>query len=610
MPGLNIITGRKIIVEDLTRKLGNVEQRMLHSKKYSRFPVLLDNNTSISMTAYDGYPRKIFDSERFSIVLEGFIYNWDDEFIRIKLIELAEKISIVDGDFICTVKEFLLKMDGEFIVCIYDKSEKKLFVMNDFLGCLPLYYYKNDKEMIVSREIKFIVPFLEENKFKREALMEYLLFGFPLDENTLIEGINRIRPATFLWFDTEKNELLKETVLPIDFEHVDPEPCESAIGKIRDLFLSSIKNRSGKLRNKTSVLSLSGGLDSRGTLAGLIYSDNTPKVITNVRNDFGESDYARRVAGEFGLGITPFKINTQIDIEKCKKVVFLKDGLNPTSSAHMLDTLTKVTEDFGENTVFYTGLFGGETVRSIHLTKGLKGVTGLVDFLMETKDEYKYSTTKVCRMLDLSEKAVREHLREHLENYVEKDAHKKYARFRFEYDYRWAGEGEDRNRFYLWTSSPYRSSLFFRRAIAIDENKRDTVFFRDFLNSVDPRTTNVEYFCNDRSIYALNDAGTMGVLRFKERLARHALIRKVGRIIKCVKRSLFSFLKPGEKSTNEKNKDFKKILIDLLKNNKDMLECFSIEETKKIIENEDNMTGLHRLFTIFLYAEIVKEWEN
>ncbi|MDD5634716.1 MAG: hypothetical protein PHW46_05530, partial [Candidatus Omnitrophica bacterium] len=41
-----------------------------------------------------------------------------------------------------------------------------------------------------------------------------------------------------------------------------------------------------------------------------------------------------------------------------------------------------------------------------------------------------------------------------------------------------------------------------------------------------------------------------------------------------------------------------------------MLECFSIEETKKIIENEDNMTGLHRLFTIFLYAEIVKEWEN
>jgi hypothetical protein len=63
-------------------------------------------------------------------------------------------------------------------------------------------------------------------------------------------------------------------------------------------------------------------------------------------------------------------------------------------------------------------------------------------------------------------------VKERIEEFTERDVYKKYLRFRHEYDIRYAGEGEDRNRFYFWTISPYYSYRYFSYAMSIPENRK------------------------------------------------------------------------------------------------------------------------------------------
>jgi asparagine synthase (glutamine-hydrolysing) len=198
------------------------------------------------------------------------------------------------------IKQFLLDTDGEFIVLIYDKQEKGLCIFNDRLGRLPLYYHKSNDLLVMSREIKFIYPFLESIEFDKTSLMEYLLYEFPLGERTLIRNVNRLLPATAIQLNINDNQLYKKNIVPLNF---DVAVIEESIATLKKLFLNGLENRVRKIGDKKPLISLSGGLDSRATLGGLVSLDIKPDGITYdlKQENRGEIDYVQKIAEEFGI---------------------------------------------------------------------------------------------------------------------------------------------------------------------------------------------------------------------------------------------------------------------------------------------------------------------
>ena len=215
MVGVNVLIASE--ASNYHGKFSDSQNTMLHYPSYKANILYKDSCALVGSTAYEQYPITSFEDPTFFIVLEGMIYNIDDAAIREDLFAIANEVH-KGGSFKETITRFLAQADGEFIVLIYDKQTRDLCVFNDALGRLPFFWYKNDEVLAFSREIKFMYPFIGQITFHRLALMEYLLYGFALGERTLIEGVERLLPATLVMYRALDHTLSKEQVLPLTFE--------------------------------------------------------------------------------------------------------------------------------------------------------------------------------------------------------------------------------------------------------------------------------------------------------------------------------------------------------------------------------------------------------
>ncbi len=79
-----------------------------------------------------------------------------------------------------------------------NKGNNEIAIINDALGRLPMYYYKADGQLLISREIRFISTLINIKKFDKMAIAQYLLFGYSLGKRTLLENISRLEAATLI----------------------------------------------------------------------------------------------------------------------------------------------------------------------------------------------------------------------------------------------------------------------------------------------------------------------------------------------------------------------------------------------------------------------------
>ena len=136
--------------------------------------------------------------------------------------------------------------------------------------------------------------------------------------------------------------------------------------------------------------------------------------------------------------------------------------------------------------------------------------------------------------------------------------------------------------------------------MSIDENKKDTLFFRNFLYALDPRTCTVRYYNNGMS---LNNIWMLRLLALTERiLPRHPKIRLCVKSVMDIKKML--------KFSKKKNKERiyeKKLLLELLNNSNEIRKYFSLKETTEIIEKEERIDKLHRILTLFMYMNHIEK---
>lgn len=442
-------------------------QSLFRNNRYSHKTFVNQNNCFIATHSHDLYPIHVFDSNNYLTVLEGMIYNDDPEIIVKNIIDHLNQNNITE------IANQIKNIDGEFCAIFREKDTGIVTLINDHFGRLPMYFKKTKEGIAISREIQFILNVDDQEEINRLSVAHQLLFGYTLGEHTLWEDIKRIQPNSIIQINPENPRLEYKS-----FFKLDKQEQPGSIRKLSDTFEEALKNRLEKFPN--AVLSLSGGLDSR-LIAAATSHLNYDVICATYSSEGKTNDLDVKIARD---------VKTMLEFSK--HYVF-ETAAKPDSSAILLQSkagLNYLGMDFilpfhewhqKNNFISITGDGGDKFFVDLIPNQKLTTPKQFLNFLIHHNGNTSVKT--VSEITGLSEDEIEESILAHVTGYPDKKWDERYMSFLIrERGINWLFEGEDRSRYFTWTTSPYYApsvimeSLKFTQA----EKKHAKLFIRLF----------------------------------------------------------------------------------------------------------------------------------
>lgn len=273
------------------------------------------------------------------------------------------------------------RVNGLFLVAIWNKHERSLTLINDRLGLHPLYYHDNGTRLIFAPESKALLcdPKIER-KLDTDALADFFTFGSIFGDRTFVSGVRVMPPGTVMHYRAGKLTQRRYWDFPFVEEPSGEKSAREYVDELdhvlRDVFRRQTKDpcRYG--------MSLSGGRDSR-IVAGYLGAAVSPlSTFTFGDPNSDEVRFARRCCEIIGgryhhvEGLTDDLPNT------FQKVVWLTEGPIDTPEYYRLGQAMAAEVDVAFNGHAGDVLGGRWVTRSI---AHASGVSAVVD---ETYERY------------------------------------------------------------------------------------------------------------------------------------------------------------------------------------------------------------------------------
>lgn len=448
---------------------------LLFNERYSVTNLLQEKKVRIAITNYKEYPIDVFRSDEFLIIVEGKIYNKSKGKLKAELERLAQTVFDESNEIKEDLTKWLHNADGEFIIVIHNLDDKRIAIFNDSLGRLALYLFQSDSSLIITREISFILNLSFPIKIDTMGIAQFLFFGYPLHTRTLYEQIKRVQPGTLFVIDTTKDYIKTMNVHMYNFDNkIDELPDMGTIlNNMEELFLTASKNRCEK--GFDNILSLSGGLDSRAVLAALEKASINYKTYTFIKDDKSNQDDAN-ISEELS---ELFNMNwnlLQLDQEEQKDISFLletKRGMNELGNNFMVQFLRKLLVKESNRLFYLTGDGGDKVLPGLLPAVKLNSLDELVKYIISTRSSL-FTLTNVLKITGINYNDFCNELFNILNNYSEKIIANKYVRFViFGRGLKWLFEGEDRNRYWFWSITPFYSQPFFNYSMMLPDRVKE-----------------------------------------------------------------------------------------------------------------------------------------
>ncbi len=273
-------------------------------------------------------------------IFNGEIYNYKE--IKRQLENKNYKFKnnsdseIIPAAFRCWGINFINKLNGMFAISIYDRANKKIYLIRDRVGVKPLYYSRFSNKILFASELKGITnypDFLKKVNYK--ALYSYLAFRYPSDgKNIFFKNIFRIEPGCYLEIDLKTYDFKEKMYWEIpqikEDQSMKEQFCQE---KLIHLLNESVEKH--LISDVPVGVLLSGGLDS--SLLSAIASEKVDKKIQTFSVSFNEKKYdeskkAKKVADYIGSQHLNVKINRDNFYENLVNIINVKDA--PISIPH------------------------------------------------------------------------------------------------------------------------------------------------------------------------------------------------------------------------------------------------------------------------------------
>ncbi|MDS0475130.1 asparagine synthase-related protein [Natrinema sp. 1APR25-10V2] len=479
------VTGRTTSSDD--RSFAASLEPLVHTDRYEREVVHESSSCAVGTTAYPEYPVRIVEDEDRWVCLEGRIYDRPDDVLERELLEVATDVLAADGDE-AFLTEWLLETDGEFLLVAVDKDSGRLGLLNDPLARLPTYYFHDGETFLFSRELRYLINEAPIEGFDPMGVAQCLLFGYSLGDRTLVQGANRLRPGTKLTVDPDCGAITETALHRFDFGEptfADRSRSRNA-SELVDRFERACRRRSG--RGSRDVISLSGGLDSRSVLAGYSAEGIPMTAATMASDEFvppSDVEIARELAGELEVDWQRYEVGPPNGSD-LDRIIKTKNGQIGLLTSFILDFFRQLRAEYDASLTYVTGDGGDKVLPDLTPARPLADESELVDYIVE--ENCFLSLEQVARITGLSAEAIRRSVHDRLCMYPESDPDSKYVHFLvYERGVNFLFEGEDRNRFFFWSTTPFYSSDFFRYAMNCPPDQKARYnLYRSFLSELEP----------------------------------------------------------------------------------------------------------------------------
>lgn len=569
-------------------------------------------NISMFMSYYDGYPYMVSKNDRWTIIVEGMIYNLSDEEVIYKCELIANKF-LNNEDYLNEIKGFTDYYDGDFIIQVYDKKSGRYLVFNDYLGRLSLYYSTGNDFFNISREIKTHLEFASKIDVDLKSITEFLMLGFSLGNRTFFKNIHRLKAGQAIIIDDPNNfnNFKVLNICKISYKRKKNDlNKEKILNKLVDQFLLATKNRIHKLReNKYELISdLSGGFDSRALIGALSKYDKNIKYFTYEYIQ-DESIEARQIFNEVGAPgkYIKLKFDNLLDVDSITDLVYKTDGIVDylTTSICYNDavSLKKYLNNYTK--IAHFGGFGGEFIR--HPQKmffksvyyGIKNAfySGqILDTVLSIFNPPSNIPNEIKNYFNIEYKG---------------NAEEQLRKFYYEYYLYHVGHaGEERTRLFNWTVHPIWSKDFVKTTFEeVPLKMTGYNFFIDFMKKIDEKLLSVPIYKR----YDLDMASQRSINDYEKKNRGHLRIKtKINHIIKYYLpfiESIYKRLTNKDSITKAEDENLYNTFIEYYNKLEKYKSIFNLEKIK------ENISGFgrqyNRLTTLVMYfGEIEKRYSD
>lgn len=437
------------------------------------------SNIFLTMNGYAEYPSSVFEFGDTLVLFEGKIYNKTEDSIR----GFFSSIISEDGFHTQLIEPWLTTTDGEFVVILINQNTNKILIFNDVFGRLPVYYSKNNETIVISREISFIRSLISNVEYDRFAVASTLLFGYVPGNKTLWKSILRMSYNTIILMDLDENKLTFEQGERLTIQNSETRDRISD-DQLFGLFNEAVLNRINCLPD--AAVSLSGGLDSRLIAGILAHSKVDIPYLTY--NESGNKSYADLES--VSQIVKLLKINHKhkiIDLvpetsESLEILLKTKQGLNYLGMGFLVPFLNYFKDN---NLQQITGDGGDKILADLWPSISLRNECDFLNYLIK-----KHSIIPLEKVLEITSMQKKNYFAElmHVVNaYKVMNYEEKYSMFLIhERAMVWLFEGEDRNRYFSWSTTPFYSPEFAFKALSIPmKNKKHGKLFLHFFKKME-----------------------------------------------------------------------------------------------------------------------------
>lgn len=263
-------------------------------------------------------------SGRYVIAYNGEIYNYQEVEKKLRsegrltclnggsdtevLLEALEAYGVKEGIALCK---------GMFAIALFDKKERRLWLLRDRVGEKPLYYGFVGGSFVFASEIGCIASLPDfENPVNRDVLDIYMTHGYIPAPYSIYEGIFKLEPGKLLRTDEPYREFVEETwwsmaaVAKNGQENLFEGTRQEASEELESLLKSAIRGQ--MISDVPLGAFLSAGIDS-STVVSLMQSlsDKKVKTFTIGMEDasYDEAAYAAQIAAHLGTEHTQLYIS-------------------------------------------------------------------------------------------------------------------------------------------------------------------------------------------------------------------------------------------------------------------------------------------------------------
>ena len=373
--------------------------------------------------------------KRYIISFNGEIYNFRN--IKNKYFNKNYKLNTSSDTEILLelislfgVKQAILMLNGMFAFSIYDKKEKKIYLVRDRLGEKPLHYYFDNNVLIFGSEIKsFVVNGYFKKKIDKDNLRKYFKYGYFTSSSSVFHNLYKVLPGQVLIYSLEKNSIknIKYWEYKNYYSDINKSTDNLSLNhysKELEKMLENTLNHQ-KLADVPVGAFLSGGIDSSLIVAVLSkISSERIKTFTIGFDDkrIDESVFANNIAKYLGTDHINLKLNNTDLINSVEKLTSIYD--EPFSDSSQIPTilLSELTKKYVTVSLSGDGgdeLFGGysryvwafkiqqmnsifkyifsNSINSIN-DKTLNKLYNFIKFLLPNKFDFKYPEDKLKKI--------------------------------------------------------------------------------------------------------------------------------------------------------------------------------------------------------------------